>query len=100
MAPHTHASTDPQPHRVHSDDGNSTTPLLTALTGLSVLLITSLAAIAFAVGRRISGLDLGWPHPLTVICILAAFAAAVLVGSAVLAAVMLPDRPRSRRRRC
>jgi hypothetical protein len=99
MAPHAHAPTDPQPNCIHGDDGNSTTPVLIALTGLCVLLVTSLAAITFAVSRRVADLDIGWRPPPTVVWVLAGATLAVLAGSAVLAAIVFPDRLRAHRRR-
>jgi hypothetical protein len=98
MAPHAHAPTDTQPNAVHGDDGNSTAPVLIAMTGLCVLLGMLFAAIAIAVSRRVAGLDIGWRPPPTVVWVLAGATVAVLVWSAVLAAVVFPDWLRAHRR--
>jgi hypothetical protein len=95
MMPKAHAPTHPRPSRVHRDDGSSATSILTALAGICVLLVTSLAVIAFAVSRRVAGLNIGWRPSPTVVWALAGAVMAVLVGAAIFAAVVFPDRPRA-----
>jgi hypothetical protein len=86
-------------HRVHGDDGSSHTSVLIALSGLGVLVVVSLAEIAFMVGHRLAGLDIGWRPSPTGVWVLAGTTTAVLVGSAVLALIMFPGLRAHRRRR-
>ncbi len=99
MTSHTPAPAHLRSHSLHSDDGCSTTPVLNAVAGLALLMIASLAATAFMVGRRLAGLDIGWRPPPTVVWVLAGTTVAVLVGSAVLTLVMIPRLRAHHRRR-